>query len=182
MMDSAGPGVYVHIPFCVQRCFYCAFAVTLDPAPAWNPYVRRVGREIEIAGWDSPPGTVYFGGGTPSLVSPEEIAFLLKAVGGAPGEVSLEANPGTMSFEKMRRYREIGVTRISLGAQSLEDADLRIAGRLHAASDVRSDFESLRRAGCDNINLDLIAGLPGQQFGTWTGVSSGGRSCCSASS
>ena len=84
-----------------------------------------------------------------------------------PAEVSIEVNPGTLSEKKVQRYRDLGITRISLGAQSLEDEDLERAGRLHKASAVFSDFEMLRRHGFTNINVDLIAGLPGQQMETW---------------
>lgn len=160
-------GVYIHIPFCVQRCYYCAFAVTLDPAPAWAPYVRRVAREIATESSPMEPETIYFGGGTPSLLPAEEIASLARLFNGAPAEITMEANPGTLDFDKLKRYREIGVNRVSLGAQSLEDEDLRKAGRLHSARDVLDDFESLRRAGFDNVNLDLIAGLPNQRLDTW---------------
>ncbi|HEX4999812.1 MAG TPA: radical SAM family heme chaperone HemW [Terriglobia bacterium] len=161
------PGVYIHIPFCVQRCYYCAFAVTLDPEPAWNPYMERVSREIAISGEPESPETIYFGGGTPSLVSPDAIESLMTRFPGRPSEVTIEANPATLGREKLERYRAIGVTRISLGVQSLEDEDLAKAGRLHTAREALADFESLRVAGFDNINLDLIAGLPEQRLETW---------------
>jgi oxygen-independent coproporphyrinogen-3 oxidase len=161
------PGVYVHIPFCIQRCYYCAFAVTLDPEPAWAPYVRRVAREVEMEGAPIAPETIYFGGGTPSLIPADQIESLIRLFAGTPSEVTIEANPGTLSREKLARYRELGIDRVSLGAQSLEDEDLRRAGRLHTAREVLEDFRALREAGFDNINLDLIAGLPLQRFDTW---------------
>jgi oxygen-independent coproporphyrinogen-3 oxidase len=161
------PGVYVHIPFCLQRCYYCAFAVTLDPEPAWAPYVRRVAREIQMDGASPSPETIYFGGGTPSLLPAQEIEFLMRHFTGAAAEVTIEANPGTLSAEKLEEYRACGVNRLSLGAQSLEEEDLRKAGRLHTSRDVLDDFENLRHAGFDNINLDFIAGLPEQRFDTW---------------
>jgi oxygen-independent coproporphyrinogen-3 oxidase len=162
------PGAYVHIPFCAQRCYYCAFTVAVSPESTYEPYVRRVLREIEMSGFDLEPETIYFGGGTPSLIPAESLAQILGAFRGTPVEVTVEANPATFSREKLERYRDMGITRISLGAQSLEDEDLQKAGRLHKARDVFEDFESLRRAGFTNVNLDLIAGLPGQHFDTWT--------------
>jgi len=113
------------------------------------------------------PSTIYFGGGTPSLVPGEHLARVLQSIPARASEITVEANPGTLSEEKLRIYRDIGISRISLGAQSLEDEDLQRAGRLHKASAVSSDYELLRKAGFANINLDLIAGLPQQRFETW---------------
>jgi oxygen-independent coproporphyrinogen III oxidase len=161
------PGIYVHIPFCEQRCYYCAFTVAVSPETAFAPYVERLIREIDLSGFDREGGTIYFGGGTPSIVSAELLGRVLKRLSGSAAEISVEANPGTLSEDKARHYRDLGITRISLGAQSLEDEDLERAGRLHKASAVYADFEMLRRYGFENINLDLIAGLPGQQLQTW---------------
>jgi oxygen-independent coproporphyrinogen-3 oxidase len=125
-------------------------------------------REIELSGFRDMPGTIYFGGGTPSLLPAELLERTLRAVNPESAtEVSIEVNPGTLSREKAAHYRRLGITRISLGAQSLEDEDLQRAGRLHRASAVYSDFEMLRGEGFGNINLDLIAGLPNQEFETW---------------
>src|SRR4029450_6888365 len=111
--------------------------------------------------------TIYFGGGTPSLVDAELLGRVLRCLRSVPPEVSIEVNPGTLSEEKIQQYRDFGITRVSLGAQSLEDEDIERAGRLHKASAVFSDFEMLRRYGFRSINLDLIAGLPGQHMQTW---------------
>jgi len=162
------PGLYLHIPFCEQRCYYCAFTVAVTPEHTFEPYVDRLVREIEISGFNHDPRTVYFGGGTPSLVNAELLGRVLKTLRKVPIEVSIEVNPGTLSEPKVQQYRDLGISRISLGAQSLEDEDLVRAGRLHKASAVLSDFQLLRRQGFTNINLDLIAGLPGQQLQTWT--------------
>jgi oxygen-independent coproporphyrinogen-3 oxidase len=162
------PGLYIHIPFCEQRCYYCAFTVAVAPENTFEPYARRLVREIELAGVNEPAETIYFGGGTPSLISPELLERILNALPAASAtEVSIEANPGTLSPEKLAQYRRMGITRVSLGAQSLEDEDLKRAGRLHNAAAVCSDYEMLRLAGFENINMDLIAGLPDQQFETW---------------
>src|SRR4029450_9167217 len=111
--------------------------------------------------------TIYFGGGTPSLVDAELLGRVLRCLRSVPPEVSIEVNPGTLSERKIQQYRDLGISRVSLGAQSLEDEDLERAGRLHKASAVFSDFQMLRRQGFANINLDLIAGLPGQQSHLW---------------
>jgi len=160
-------GLYLHIPFCEQRCYYCAFTVAVSPASSFAPYVGRLLREMTLAGFSDAPDTIYLGGGTPSLIPHELLGALLKAVPGRPAEVSIEVNPGTLTSEKIAAYRGLGINRVSLGAQSLEDEDLQRAGRLHKASDVYEDFEALRGEGYDNINLDLIAGLPSQRFETW---------------
>lgn len=162
------PGLYIHIPFCEQRCYYCAFTVAVSPESAFEPYVDRVLREMELAGFIEEPATIYFGGGTPSLVPAGLLGRLLANIRGKPDEVTIEANPGTLTESKVGEYRQLGITRISLGAQSLEDEDLKRAGRLHNAGAVYADFELLRRFDFDNINLDLIAGLPGQHIETWS--------------
>jgi oxygen-independent coproporphyrinogen III oxidase len=163
------PGLYIHIPFCEQRCHYCAFTVAVSPEQTFEPYVRRLIREIELSGLNAPAGTIYFGGGTPSLVSANLLGLILGAVFvNSAAEVSIEVNPGTLSSDKVAQYRDLGINRVSLGAQSLEDEDLQRAGRLHKASAVYSDFELLRQQGFANINLDLIAGLPNQELKTWT--------------
>jgi oxygen-independent coproporphyrinogen-3 oxidase len=162
------PGLYLHIPFCEQRCYYCAFTVAVSPEATFEPYVRRLVREIELSAYNEVPGTIYLGGGTPSLISAELLGRVLGAIESSSAtEVSIEVNPGTLSPEKAAHYRRLGITRISLGVQSLEDEDLQRAGRLHRASAVYSDFALLRDEGFENINMDLIAGLPHQQFDTW---------------
>lgn len=161
-------GLYIHIPFCEQRCFYCAFTVSVSPAAVFGPYVERVLSEMQISGLAGDWDTVYFGGGTPSLIEADLLGRLLAPVRGTFREATVEANPGTISEEKVLRYRDLGINRISLGAQSLEDEDLKRAGRLHRAAAVYEDFSLLRRCGFDNINLDLIANLPDQQIETWT--------------
>ena len=161
------PGVYVHIPFCEQRCYYCAFTVAVSPEHRYEPYVRRVLREIELSQFSAQPETIFFGGGTPSILAGEWIETIIEAFPGGAAEISLEANPGTLSDRKLERYRSAGVNRISLGVQSFHDEDLTNAGRLHTAADTFRDLESLRKHGFTNISVDLIAGLPGQRFEVW---------------
>ena len=118
------PGLYLHIPFCEQRCYYCAFTVAVSPENAFEPYIRRLVREIELSGFQESAASIYFGGGTPSIVAAELIGRVLGSFRSLPAEVSIEVNPGTLSEKKIQRYRDLGITRISLGAQSLEDEDL----------------------------------------------------------
>jgi putative oxygen-independent coproporphyrinogen III oxidase len=161
------PGIYIHIPFCEQRCYYCAFTVAVTREDAHVPYVDRLIREIELSGWTESPETIFLGGGTPSILGPGLITGLMSALPPGATEISLEANPGTLTSEKLRDYSDAGVNRISLGAQSFHDEDLQSAGRLHKASDVIHDFDMLRRHHFANINVDLIAGLPDQRFDIW---------------
>jgi oxygen-independent coproporphyrinogen-3 oxidase len=160
-------GIYIHIPFCEQRCYYCAFTVATTPEHTYEPYIRRLMDEIRMSGITGEPRSIYLGGGTPSIISAELLSQLLALFPGSGGEVSIEVNPGTISSEKLTRYREIGINRISLGAQSLEDEDLKRAGRIHRSVAVYEDFAMLRRLGFNNINLDLIAGLPDQRLEVW---------------
>jgi oxygen-independent coproporphyrinogen III oxidase len=160
-------GVYVHIPFCEQRCYYCAFTVAVSSPETFEPYVRRLIREIELSGFHETPETVFFGGGTPSIINAGLIEKILHVLPSGSREITVETNPGTLDEKKLERYRELGVNRLSLGVQSFCDEDLRNAGRLHSAADVLNDFKSLRSGGFDNIGVDLIAGLPNQRHEVW---------------
>src|SRR4030095_8245108 len=107
------PGLYLHIPFCEQRCYYCAFTVAVAPEHTFEPYVDRLVREIALSGFDRDPGTIYFGGGTPSLVSAELIARVMQALRSVPEEVSIEVHPGTLSDRTVRQHRDPRITRVS---------------------------------------------------------------------
>ncbi len=158
--------VYIHIPFCEQHCYYCAFTVAVTAESAYEPYVRRLIQEIRSSGL-SETGTIYFGGGTPSIIPPSLLGEVLGVIPKSDEEVSIEVNPGTVGWEKLVQYRDLGIQRISLGVQSLEDEDLERAGRLHRSDSVFRDYDMIRRAGFNNVNLDLIAGLPNQRLQTW---------------
>jgi len=168
-------GIYIHIPFCRARCSYCDFATGAYDAALAESYVRAVEREIaEFA--SAPEGaaadTVYFGGGTPSLLTPGQAARLLAAVRrrfavSDDAEVTMEMNPGTVSPETLRGFRAAGVNRASFGAQTFDDEELRRLGRTHTAEDVRRTLALLREAGFDNLSFDLIAGLPAQTLEAW---------------
>jgi oxygen-independent coproporphyrinogen-3 oxidase len=160
-------GIYIHIPFCEQRCYYCAFTVATTPEDTYEPYIRRLVNEIRMSGITGESRSIYFGGGTPSVISADLLSQVLALFPGTDREISIEVNPGTISSEKLALYREIGINRISLGAQSLEDEDLKRAGRIHRSAAVYEDFKMFRRFGFNNINLDLIAGLPEQRLEVW---------------
>ena len=135
-------------------------------------YVSALTREIEASPHSPTADTIYFGGGTPSLLEPEQLTCILQAVRSrfdiAPdAEVTLEMNPATVSAEKLAAYRELGVNRASFGVQTFNDRDLKLLARGHTANDARETFRLLRDAGFDNISFDLIAGLPGQTLDDW---------------
>jgi oxygen-independent coproporphyrinogen-3 oxidase len=172
-MDRAG--IYIHVPFCRSRCSYCDFATGAFEAALAETYVGALAREIgsfELDGAVSEADTVYFGGGTPSLLTPPQVARVLDAVRSrfrldARAEVTLEMNPGTVTPERLRALREAGVNRASFGAQTFDDRELKRLGRTHTADDTRRTFRDLRAAGFDNISFDLIAGLPRQSLRAW---------------
>ena len=160
-------GIYIHIPFCVRKCNYCAFLSAPASEAQRAQYVDSLIREIELRRGEVPfADTIYFGGGTPSLLTPSQIHRILDAVKNnfviaGTSEVTMEANPGALTAESLRGYREAGVNRLSMGVQSMNDRRLRFLGRIHTAEDVRRDYTLARTAGFDNINLDLMFGIPG---------------------
>ena len=175
-------GIYVQVPFCQTKCTYCNFHTGVFSKELYSPYVRAVCREIaefprllrenKIA--DVPEtvvDTVYFGGGTPSLLEPANLADIIEAIRNSfPSrfeEVTLEADPETISAEKAAAWREAGFNRISMGVQSFNDAELRAAGRMHRRADVFQATKILRDAGFANLSFDLIAGLPHQTDRSW---------------
>ena len=163
--------LYVHLPWCVQKCPYCDFNshTAGDSAPTdryIDALITDLDRESARAG-DRTIETIFLGGGTPSLFSPGQVEQLLTAVWArfrvaADVEVTMEANPGTVESGSPAGYREAGVNRLSIGAQSFDDAALRRLGRIHASDDIRRTVDAVRAAGFDNFNLDLMHALPGQ--------------------
>jgi oxygen-independent coproporphyrinogen-3 oxidase len=162
--------VYVHVPFCAKRCFYCSFNTAPLDVDLMARYVRAVQREIGLLGetpWRAGLGldTVFFGGGTPSLLAPDDLAAAMGALRdrfalASDAEVTVECNPESVTAEKLAAYRASGVTRISLGVQSLDDSILPRLGRLHSARGARAAFDAAREAGFDNVSVDLMYGLP----------------------
>lgn len=162
------PGVYISYPFCSQKCTFCNFASGVSSAGTRSAYERRLLGEIQAHRWDWEPETVYFGGGTPSLMPLELLEAIMRAVpAGKLDETTLECAPGTLTAERVRAWAGCNVNRVSLGVQSFITNELKNVGRKHTAETVRGEIETLRRAGIENINIDLIAGLPGQTPNSW---------------
>lgn len=163
------PGVYISYPFCAQKCTYCNFASGVLPR-AWEPrYVDALIAEIGRAAWLWTPETVYLGGGTPSQMDPDALDRVLAAIPGRPWqEATLEAAPGTFDAAQARRWRAAGIGRVSLGVQSFVEQELRRTGRRHTAAVAAANVATLRQAGIEDINIDLIAGLAGQTPQNWT--------------
>lgn len=166
-------GLYIHIPFCSSRCSYCDFATGLYQKELAERYVHALVQEIRVANYTrNRVDTIYFGGGTPSLLAPEQLERILVALHDRfeidhASEITLEINPGSATVEKLREFRRLGVNRASFGAQTFDDAELAKLGRSHTAADTLRTFEDLRRSGFSNVSFDLIAGLPGQKLSRW---------------
>ncbi|MGI9061034.1 MAG: radical SAM family heme chaperone HemW [Ktedonobacteraceae bacterium] len=172
--------LYLHIPFCHTRCHYCDFNTYASILPLREPYVRALLKEIALAGElaqlpDGQPRrsrTIFFGGGTPSLLSVAQITRLLAACRryfaiDADAEITLEANPGTLSQEQLVGLRAAGINRLSMGAQSFDDELLKTLGRIHTTEEITQAVQYARAAGFTSINLDFMFGLPGQTMPHW---------------
>lgn len=175
--QGARLGVYLHLPFCIERCGYCSFNTAPYTPGAMDRFLAALLEEIDLVArspWSRSVTvrSVFVGGGTPSLAAPESMAMILERLGARfavePGaEVTVECNPDSVSRERLAGYRRAGVNRISLGVQSLDDRLLATLGRLHTARQARLAFDAARAAGFDNVSADLIYGLPGLDTDTW---------------
>lgn len=175
MNDAAG--IYIHIPFCATRCHYCNFATGGYESALAQRYVAAVAAEIERAADAALPtmravDTIYFGGGTPTTLSIEQLARLIELCRVTfdvhpQAEITTEANPGSVSQSYLEDLRAAGVNRLSFGVQSFDDGELQMIGRTHSAADARAALQMARAAGFTNVSLDLIAGLPEQKMTTW---------------
>ncbi len=173
--QTSGSGAYVHVPFCSRRCDYCAFATWTDREHLWERYAKAVEREARLRAGSAhgPLTSVFFGGGTPSLVPADLLVGMLSAVveafGLAPGaEVTVECNPGTLTSQKLEAYRRAGVTRLSLGAQSMVPHVLASLGRQHSPGVVREAVALLAEAGFGaSYNIDLIYGAAAESPEDW---------------
>lgn len=167
--------LYVHIPFCVKKCEYCDFLSAPCSGERQEAYFLALKEEIRKAAAlvrGKCVSTLFFGGGTPSLAEGERIAELLRLIKSAfffqeGAEVTLEANPGTLTEEKLSIYREAGINRLSIGCQSVHDSELRRLGRIHNFFQFQESYELARKAGFSNINVDLMSGLPEQSLERW---------------
>jgi len=165
-------GLYVHIPFCSAICNYCNFNRGLFDAALKDQYVQALLEEIASQGDGSGADTIYFGGGTPSLLEPSEIAAIVQACRAgfavsAGAEITMEANPETVTPGRLAGFRDAGVNRLSYGVQSFRDEELQRLTRLHSASRAADAFQMARAAGFDNISLDLMMWLPQQTIAQW---------------
>jgi oxygen-independent coproporphyrinogen-3 oxidase len=163
--------LYVHVPFCARKCSYCAFYSEPTSGEVIDRYVAALSREMEMVASDLRPRTVFFGGGTPSLLNLRQWDQVLSTMDrlnllGAE-EWTIECNPATVSLDKARLLRSYGANRISMGVQSLNEGLLERLGRIHSREMVFKSFNVLRRAGFDNLNLDLMFAIPGQTLPVW---------------
>ncbi len=161
-------GVYISFPFCRRKCTYCNFASGVFGPELRARYLRALERELRSAEFSSPPETLYFGGGTPSLLAPDELGALQALLPPtAWREATIEAAPGDVTAELARAWAQAGIDRVSLGVQSFDTATARASGRTHTAETVAAEVAALREAGIERINVDLIAGLARQTPETW---------------
>jgi len=168
--------LYIHIPFCRQKCPYCAFFSQEYSGDGLTRYAELLCYEMSLVAEKTATrhelDSIYFGGGTPSLLDPQLVADLIKQAQNlfgleAQAEVTLEANPGTIDFQRLADFRQAGITRLSLGIQSFDDQMLRALGRIHTAHQAREAYTAARRTGFENIGIDLIHALPGQTRDMW---------------
>jgi oxygen-independent coproporphyrinogen-3 oxidase len=172
-------GIYVHIPFCVRKCSYCDFYSVERDKKAIGEFLGLLVREMDLfrerfpAESAAPADTVFFGGGTPTVLGAEALCMLLSALRerfpvAKDAEVTAEANPGTVTAEDFRTLRAGGFTRISIGVQSFQPRTLRMLGRIHGVEEVRAAYRDARGAGFSSIGMDLIFGIPGQEAADWS--------------
>jgi oxygen-independent coproporphyrinogen-3 oxidase len=174
MADPAAPRVaslYVHVPFCAQKCVYCAFYSEASSGELVNRYTIALVRELELVADDLKPKTIFFGGGTPSLLNLRQWETILRATEKLnllhAEEFTVECNPATVSADKAKLFRDFGINRISMGIQSLDEKLLDRLGRIHSREMVFKSFDILRHAGFENINLDLMFAIPTQTMEIW---------------
>ena len=165
--------LYIHVPFCVDKCHYCAFVSKKAEENDLAEYPELLLRELQLCVSEvAPVASIYFGGGTPSLLQPDHLAQLLEGISIKTGiskdaEITLEANPGTVDIDSLKAFRRTGINRLSLGIQTFDESFLKCLGRIHSAGQSRQAFREAREAGFDNISIDLIHSLPGQNIDQW---------------
>ena len=166
--------LYVHIPFCVKKCAYCDFLSGPAGEKEQEAYVQALLEEIRHTeeGRDQEVVSIFLGGGTPSLLKPQWVEEILLELGksfhiSSQAEITIESNPGTLTWEKLRSYQTAGINRISLGLQSVDADALRTLGRIHSYEEFLQSFSMAREAGFSNINVDLMCAIPGQTYEDW---------------
>jgi len=174
--------LYIHIPFCKKKCSYCDFVSYAGKEDQIDEYVEAIIRELEsqLSTFHSPLSTIYFGGGTPTLLKPKHFEEILThyPLRITHCEITVEANPGTINKEYLTTLRKLGTNRLSIGAQSFNDKHLKTLGRIHDSKQIHQAVEDARAAGFDNINLDLIFALPNQTLEEWKKDLSAAVSLC----
>lgn len=166
--------LYIHIPFCERKCVYCDF-YSVESLHHTSEFLEALRAEIALAGTGAPDeeiGTVYFGGGTPSLLTPSQLESVLRALHATfrispHAEVTLETNPGTVTRDRIREFRRLGVNRLSIGIQSFFEDELKFLGRIHSVDEAVECVRSAQAVGFDNVSIDLIYSLPGQRRERW---------------
>lgn len=167
--------LYLHVPFCTTKCTYCAFNTYINLEALVPAFVDALCREVETVGWGqphTPVWTIFFGGGTPSLLTIDQYRQIFAAIHAAfdvapDAEITIEANPNDLTFDYLAGLREVGVNRLSLGMQSAVESELRLFARRHDHDVVTRIWPEIRRAGFDNVNLDLMYGTPYQTLDSW---------------
>lgn len=175
MMSGQGElELYVHIPFCIKKCRYCDFLSAPASAYTREVYLKRLCRQIRNfrAEEEYEIRSIFIGGGTPSLLSGDEMKLLFESIHDRfvldPGvEITAECNPGTLTPEKLSAYAACGINRLSIGLQSADDQELKLLGRIHTWDEFLRNYEAAREAGFQNINIDLMSALPGQTISSW---------------
>lgn len=164
--------LYIHIPFCIRKCAYCDFLSFPSAEEERKRYVKALLEEIYGAEERGDVVTIFFGGGTPSILAGQEILRIMDVVRekysvARDAEITLEANPGTLTKEKLEAWKEAGVNRLSIGLQSAENEELKVLGRIHTWEEFLEGYQMARNVGFQNINVDLMSALPGQSGRTW---------------
>ena len=167
--------LYLHMPFCVRKCAYCDFLSFQTDQATQNRYAKRLMEDIDVMGekyGDTPVETIFIGGGTPSVPDSALIVGIMERVRKAfhvaeGAEISMEANPGTVTRKKLTDYRRSGINRLSFGLQSANDRELKLLGRIHTWAEFLESFHLARECGFTNINIDLMSALPGQTRESW---------------
>ncbi len=174
MEEKKKLGIYIHIPFCVKKCLYCDFLSDTADSDVVNRYIEALKKEIGYTALNSidfksqyTVKTVFFGGGTPSLMNGEVIADILDSIIerfdiSKDAEITIECNPGTVTKQKLDQYKKMGINRLSIGLQSANEDELKLLGRIHDYSQFLDTYSKAREAGFDNINIDLMSAIPGQ--------------------
>ena len=175
MMNKRELELYIHIPFCARKCAYCDFLSFAVPERTYRDYMDKLIEEIygqSRCFLDSSVTSIFVGGGTPSILPPELVEELFAVIHecfsvAENAEITIESNPGTLTMEKLEVYRESKINRISLGLQSADDHELKFLGRIHTFDDFLKSYQRARQAGFNNISVDLMSALPGQNAHSW---------------